>query len=319
MTFSLVARDPANGDLGVVVASKFLAVGSVVPWAQAGVGAIATQAYANVRYGPDGLAALAAGGSAPAVLDALVAADDLRDERQAGVVDAAGRPASWTGGGCLPWAGGRTGDGYAAQGNILAGAVVIDALVEAYLRSTADAFAERLLDGLLAADRAGGDARGRQSAAILVVRPGGGYGGGDDRLVDLRVDDHDDPVPELRRAVGVWRLLMEAPAPHELVPIDAPLATELRAHLTALGWAPGRDDPLAASMRGAMAATPRIGTARPADQDWDAGWDAALVAWMGVANLEARTAAAGWLDPQVRAVLAGAAREPGPDGRRPTG
>ncbi len=317
MTFSLVARDPASGDLGVVVASKFLAVGSVVPWARAGVGAIATQAYANVRYGPDGLAALADGDDAATVLATLTAADELRAERQAGIVDATGRAATYTGTDCLPWAGGRSGEGVAAQGNILAGSGVVEALVEAYLGSTSDTFAGRLLDGLLAADRAGGDARGRQSAAILVVRVEGGYAGGDDRFVDLRVDDHDDPVPELQRTYDVWRLLMEPPALDALVPIDATLAAELRAHLTALGWAPGRDDPRADAVRAAIAGEPRLGDARPWTPDWDAAWDTALVAWMGTANLESRLAAPGWLDPRVRAVLAEQATTPGPDGRRP--
>ena len=317
MTFSLVAHDPDSGDLGVVVASRFLAVGSVVPWATAGVGAIATQAYANVRYGPEGLAALAGGDGAEVVLAVLTAGDELREDRQAGIVDAAGGSASHTGAQCLPWAGGRTGHGFAAQGNILAGPGVVDAMVDAYLASSVDTFAGRLLEGLLAGDRAGGDVRGRQSAAILVVRTDGGYGGGDDRLVDLRVDDHLDPVPELQRAYGVWRLLMEPPAIDELVPIDAALATELRVHLTTLGWAPGRDDALAASMRGLMGSATRIGTPRPLGDEWDAAWDAALVAWMGVANLEARTAAPGWLDPRVLAELAASARQPGPAGRRP--
>jgi uncharacterized Ntn-hydrolase superfamily protein len=307
MTFSLVARDPTTGDLGVAVASKFLAVGSVVPWAQAGVGAIATQAYANVRYGPDGLAALAAGVPASEVLAGLTTSDELRADRQAGLVDGHGGAASHTGSACLPWAGGRTGEGYAAQGNLLAGPGVVDALIEAYVGSDGPTFAARLLDGLLAADRAGGDARGRQSAALLVVRAGGGYAGGDDRLVDLRVDDHVDPVPELQRLYDVWRLLLEPPTVDELVPIDAGLATKLRRQLTTLGWAPGRDDALATSIRATLDGTPRIGEARPWREDWDAAWDGALATWMGVANLEARTAAPGWIDPCVLEALAAAA------------
>lgn len=317
MTYSLVARDPADGDLGVVVASKFLAAGSVVPWARAGVGAIATQAYANVRYGPDGLAALAEGVEAATVLTGLTAGDELRAERQVGIVDGAGRAATYTGAACLSWAGGRAAEGFAAQGNILAGPSVLDALVEAYLGSSADTFAGRLLDGLLAADRAGGDARGRQSAAILVVRADGGYAGGDDRFIDLRVDDHVDPVPELRRTYDVWRLLMEPPAPDALVPIDATVAAELQAHLTALGWAPGREDPRADAIRSALAGEPRVGEPRPWTAEWDAAWDAALVGWMGMANLEARLAAPGWLDPRVRTVLDEHAGAPGPGGRRP--
>jgi uncharacterized Ntn-hydrolase superfamily protein len=303
MTFSIVVRDPSSGDLAVAVASKFLAVGSVVPWAEAGVGAIATQSYANVRYGPDGLDALRSGIAAPDVLDALVAGDDLRSERQAGVVDAEGRAATWTGDGCMPWAGGRIAEGCAVQGNILTGPEVVDAMLGTYRSSDAGSLAERALAALLAGDRAGGDARGRQSAALLVVRDGGGYAGGNDRLIDLRADDHPDPVPELGRLLATWRLLMERPAVEDLVPIDDVLAEELHERLTGLGWAPGRDDALAASVRSAMGGQPRVGTPRPATERWDAAWDGALLGWMGVANLEERAAAPGWIDPQVLAVL----------------
>ena len=298
MTFSIVARDPATGDLGVAVASKFLAVGSVVPWATAGVGAIATQALANVAFGPHGLAALAGGDAAESVLSALTDADEGRADRQVGVVDAAGRASTFTGTGCLPWAGGRTGDGVAVQGNILTGPEVVEAVLDVYSGSAAP-FPDRLLEALLAGDRAGGDARGRQSAALLVVRDGAGYGGANDRWLDLRVDDHPDPVPELQRVLGVWRLLYERPEPDDLVPIDAVLASELRDRLTRAGWAPGRDDAFAAAIQRAIGGAARIGEPRDAGDDWDAVWDAALVTWMGVANLEERTAAAGWIDPVV--------------------
>ncbi len=298
MTFSIVARDPATGDLGVAVASKFLAVGSVVPWARAGVGAIATQALANVAFGPDGLAALAGGDAAESVLSALTDADEGRADRQVGVVDAAGRASTFTGTGCLTWAGGRTGDGVAVQGNILTGPEVVEAVLDVYSGSAAP-FPDRLLEALLAGDRAGGDARGRQSAALLVVRDGAGYGGANDRWLDLRVDDHPDPVPELQRVLGVWRLLYERPEPDDLVPIDAALASELRDRLTRAGWAPGRDDAFAAAIQRAIGGAARIGEPRDAGDDWDAVWDAALVTWMGVANLEERTAAAGWIDPVV--------------------
>ena len=298
MTFSIVARDPATGDLGVAVASKFLAVGSVVPLARAGVGAIATQALANVAFGPDGLAALAGGDAAESVLSALTDADEGRADRQVGVVDAAGRASTFTGTGCLPWAGGRTGDGVAVQGNILTGPEVVEAVLDVYSGSAAP-FPDRLLEALLAGDRAGGDARGRQSAALLVVRDGAGYGGANDRWLDLRVDDHPDPVPELQRVLGVWRLLYERPEPDDLVPIDAALASELRDRLTRAGWAPGRDDAFAAAIQRAIGGAARIGEPRDAGDDWDAVWDAALVPWMGVANLEERTAAAGWIDPVV--------------------
>ncbi len=176
------------------MASKFLAVGSVVPWARAGVGAVATQAWANVGYGPDGLAALARGDDAAAVVAALTGADEAATERQLGIVDARGGSASHTGTGCLTWAGGRTAMDVAIQGNILTGPDVVAAMLDAF--TTAEGpLPDRLLVALLAGDRAGGDARGRQSAALLVVRDAAGYGGGDDRWIDLRVDDHPDPVP----------------------------------------------------------------------------------------------------------------------------
>lgn len=306
MTFSIVARDPDNGDLGVAVASKFLAVGSVVPWARAGVGAIATQALANVTYGPDGLVALELGANAEATLARLVDADEGGSDRQLGIVDARGGSASHTGSGCLHWAGGRVADGVAVQGNILTGPDVVDAMLTAF-EGASGPLPDRLLTTLLAGDRAGGDARGRQSAALLVVRAGGGYGGTTDRWIDLRVDDHDDPVPELRRLHDVWRLLSERPEPGDLLPIDATLAPELRERLTRAGWAPGRDDRFAASIRGAIAGVTRIGEPRDAGPEWDATWDSALLTWMGVANLEERTAASGWIDPVVLEQLRAAA------------
>jgi uncharacterized Ntn-hydrolase superfamily protein len=308
MTFSMVALDPETGDLGVAVASKFLAVGGVVPWAAAGSGAVATQALANVRYGPDGLAALARGDAAAMVVEALTSADPGASQRQLGVVDARGGAATHSGAGCLPWAGGATGSGYAAQGNILTGPEVVDAMVAAFVSSTGP-LPDRLLASLLAGDLAGGDRRGRQSAALLVVRAGGGYGEADDRWIDLRVDDHRDPVPEMIRLLGIWRTLMERPDPADLLAIDRALASELRDRLRRLGWAPappGVREPEAefrARIRAELAAVPRVGERRPVTDDWDAAWDAALVGWMGVANLENRTAAVGWLDPKVLEIL----------------
>jgi uncharacterized Ntn-hydrolase superfamily protein len=305
MTFSIVARDPVTDDLGVAVASKFLAVGSVVPWARAGVGAVATQALANVRYGPDGLAALATGDDAAAVVAALTGADAGAAQRQLGVVDARAGSATYTGDGCLPWAGGRTGASFAVQGNILTGPEVVDAIVDAFLAADGP-LPDRLLAALLAGDRAGGDRRGRQSAALLVVRADGGYGEGDDRWIDLRVDDHPDPVPELIRVHGVWRVLMERPEPADLLPIDDALARELRERLTRLCWAPDAadaDEAFRARMRAELASVSRIGVPRPPTEAWGEAWDAALLGWMGVANLEARTAAAGWIDPAVLAIL----------------
>jgi len=231
MTFSIVAR--ADGQWGVAVASKFLAVGAAVPAAQWGVGAIATQSYANLAYRPDGLRLLAAGKSAQEVLDALTAGDELREKRQAGVV---GRDdqATWTGEGCHPWAGGRTGEGWAAQGNILTGPEVVDA-VAATFEATTGTLAQRLTAALLAGDRAGGDKRGRQSAALLVVSEAGGYGGGSDVLVDLRVDDHPDPVPELGRLLDLHALYFGKTT--EVLPLTGDLAQEVADRLNRLGHA----------------------------------------------------------------------------------
>jgi uncharacterized Ntn-hydrolase superfamily protein len=298
MTFSIVAHDPETGDLGVAVASKFLAVGSVVPWARAGVGAVATQAWANVSYGSEGLELLDAGVAPTTAIERLTSADDGRIHRQLGLVDATGRSATYTGSGCFPWAGGRAVEGLAAQGNILAGPEVVDALIETF-RGAAGTLTDRLLAALLAADRTGGDARGRESAAVLIVRADAGYNGGNDRWIDLRVDDHPDPVPELARLYGVWRLLSEPPEAAELMPIDDALASELRTRLARAGWGPGRDDSVAAVIRAATADSRRIGDPRPPTDGWTAEWDAELLAWMGFANLEERAAAVGWIDPQV--------------------
>lgn len=207
-TFSIVARDPNTGDLGIAVASKFLAVGAVVPWAKAGVGAVATQSHANVAYGPDGLALLASGKSATEALAALTKADERRDTRQAGIVDAKGRASTFTGTQCFAWAGGKTGEGWAAQGNTLAGEGVVGAMGEAFEKARASGkgeLAEWLMSALAAGDAAGGDRRGRQSAALLVVRAKGGFQGGNDRYIDLRVDDHAAPVPELTRLLRLHR------------------------------------------------------------------------------------------------------------------
>ena len=232
MTFSIVAR--ADDQWGVAVASKFLAVGAAVPAAQHGVGAIATQSYANLAYRPDGLAHLASGMSAQQTLDALTSADELREQRQAGIVDRDGNAATFTGSQCNPWAGGRTGDGWAAQGNILTGPEVVDALAEAF-ESTTGPLALRLARALEAGDRAGGDRRGRQSAALLVVSQAGGYGGGSDVLVDLRVDDHPDPVPELLRLLDLHELYFGTP--EQVLPLEGELAREVADRLARLGHA----------------------------------------------------------------------------------
>ena len=239
MTFSVVGR---QGDaVGVAVASKFLAVGAMVPAARAGVGAVATQSYANLAYRADGLSRLAGGRTSQQVLDELTAGDDGRDQRQAGVVGVgptAGPGATFTGAACHDWAGGRAGDDYAVQGNILVGPEVVDAMEQAWLAGAAGGgpeLPERLLATLAAGDDAGGDRRGRQSAALLVVRPGGGYGG-DDTEVDLRVDDHPSPVPELRRLLDLHRLYFGAPDPATLLPLEGALAAEVAELLDTLGY-----------------------------------------------------------------------------------
>jgi uncharacterized Ntn-hydrolase superfamily protein len=200
-TFSIVAADPAAGEVGVAVASRFFAVGSVVPYARAGVGAVATQASADTSYGPRGLELMAAGASAAETMAILTRADGDAGRRQAGFVTAAGEAATWSGPDCNAWAGGRSGPGYAVQGNIMTGEPVVAAMERAFLDSAGRPLAERLYAALAAGDAAGGDSRGKQSASLMVARAGGGYGGKDDRAVDLRVDDHAEPIVELGRLV----------------------------------------------------------------------------------------------------------------------
>ena len=234
-TFSIVARDPQNGDLGVAVQSKFLAVGSVVSWARAGAGAIATQALANISYGPGGLRLLEQGLSAEAVLNQLVAADADRDHRQLGIVDRDGRAAAYTGSACLDWAGHETGDGFACQGNILAGPEVVRAMAERFHQSDGE-LAERLVTAMHAGQEAGGDRRGRQSAALYVARTGGSYGGLLDRYIDLRVDDHPDPIVELERILQLHRFYLTRPADDQFLPIDEAVAAEIQDMLRDLGY-----------------------------------------------------------------------------------
>ena len=204
-TFSIVGYDAATGELGIAVQSKFFAVGSVVPWAKAGVGAIATQASANTTFGPKGLELLAAGNDPEETLKRLLAADDGRDRRQVGLVDARGRSVSYTGTECQPWAGGESGASFAAQGNILTGEEVVAGMARAY-RETEGMLGEKLMRALEAGQAAGGDSRGMQSAAILIVKEKSGYGGFDDRYCDLRVDDHVAPIAELRRIFDMWKI-----------------------------------------------------------------------------------------------------------------
>jgi uncharacterized Ntn-hydrolase superfamily protein len=268
MTFSIVARSADGQSWGVAVASKFLAVGSAVPAAAAGIGALATQAAANVAYKHDGLALLTSGATADETLRRLLDGDPGRDERQLGIVDAAGRSATFTGSGCLDWAGGIARDGYALQGNILTGPEVLYEMEAAWLDSAPDApLARRLLAALTAGDAAGGDSRGRQSAALRVVREGAGYGGLDDTAVDLRVDDHPVPVGELARLLDLNDLYLTASTEQERIPVTAELRAELEGRSNSAGF---RD----------------------------------FAAWVGTENYEMRVAEDGtWIDQKVLAIF----------------
>ena len=234
-TYSIAACDLDAGQWGVATQSKFLAVGSVVPWAEPKVGAIATQAYANPRYGSEGLKLLREGLSAEEVVERLTSADDGRDQRQLGIVDREGRSASFTGAECLEWAGGKTGPCYAAQGNILVSAETVDAIAETF-ESSKGPLAERLLDCLDAAQAAGGDRRGQQSAALLVVEEDGGYAQLSDTVVELRVEDHERPLEELRRIYRLHEALFGETPRDEWLTVDEALANELRERLAKLGY-----------------------------------------------------------------------------------
>ena len=279
MTFSIVGWDPFAGpEWGVAVASKFLSVGAIVPLAKAGVGAIATQAFPNVAFGPEGLAYLESGVDASGTLAALLEADPLRSQRQVGLVDARGGTATSTGEDCFDWAGGRAGLGYACQGNIVTGPEVIEAMGASF-ESSQGTLARRLFQALVAGDAAGGDRRGRQSAALLVVRADGGYAGASDVAVDLRVDDHAHPLGELDRLMGVHELLFPNPASLEWVEIKAPLPARIRRALTARGI--------------------ETGTGRGYSDDLRK----ALRAWVGLENLEHRWSDEAMIDQTVLDLL----------------
>jgi len=237
-TFSIVAFDPPTASFGIAVQSKFLAVGAVVPWALAGIGAIATQARANTTYGPEGLALLESGMSAEDVVKRLTDADRDRDQRQLGVVDRLGHSAAYTGRACLDWAGQRCGENFTCQGNILAGPAVVEGMARGYT-DAAGPFPERLVAALAAGQEAGGDRRGKESAALLVVREKGGYAGLSDRAVDLRVDDHPDPISELARILALHRLYFSPVRKEDAVPLDGVLKQEMAEGLRALGYESG--------------------------------------------------------------------------------
>jgi len=236
-TFSIVAYDPEAEEWGVTVQSKFLAVGPVVPWAQAKVGAIATQAYANTSYGPQGLELLRSGLSAQEALERLISEDEGREHRQVGIVDAEGRAAAFTGKECYAWAGHTVGEGYACQGNILAGEAVVASMAEAFLQ-TQGSLAERLIAALRAGQEAGGDRRGQQSAALLVVKEKGGYGGFTDHLIDLRVDDHPEPIEELARLLRLQQLYFGETT--ETIELGESEIEAVQKMLKALGYYQGR-------------------------------------------------------------------------------
>jgi len=276
MTFSIVARSADGAFHGVAVASKFLGVGAAVPAAQADVGALATQSYANLAYRPQGLSLLATGVSAAGTVAGLTAADDGRTSRQLGVVGPTGDGATFTGDACHAWAGGVAGDGYAIQGNILTGPEVVAAMERAWHASAAEPrLSRRLLAALRAGDEAGGDRRGRQSAALLVVARGQGYGGTSDVVADLRVDDHADPLAELARLLDLHTLYFDKPVPETLLDLTGELGDEVRGRLAGLGH-PSADGP--------------------------DGLDAALAGWAGIENLEERIVP-GRVDPLVLARL----------------
>jgi uncharacterized Ntn-hydrolase superfamily protein len=271
-TYSIVACDLEAAEWGVAVQSKFLAVGAGVPAAEPHVGAIATQALANMRYGPNGLALLRDGLSAEEVVARLTQADEGRADRQLGVVDAQGRAATYTGESCLDWAGGIVGDGYAAQGNILVSEATVTALGRVFQETAGKPLAERLLEALAAAQVAGGDRRGQQSAALLVVRKDGGYMGTTDAVADLRVDDHPAPIEELGRIYAMHDLLFGQTPEEEWLEVDERLALELRERLDALGYE---------------------------DEDLER----AFLEWAGTENLEERVKGTDRLDPVVLAEL----------------
>ncbi len=275
-TFSIVAVDPEAGEAGVAVQSKFLAAGAIVPWARGGVGAVATQAMAEVTFGVRGLDLLAEGLEPQAALDRLLSDDERREHRQVGIVDMAGRSASFTGSECFEWAGGETGDGFCCQGNILAGPDVVAGMADAYRLGRADGapLADRLVEALRAGQAAGGDRRGQEAAGLLVVKPGAGYGGNHDRWIDLRVDHDDRPIEELAKLLELHRLYFGRPVDSELITVDAALADEIRSSLSSLGKLP---------------------------QDAEL-WDA-LEDYMGWENLEERWAGPGRVDPRVLAYL----------------
>ncbi|MEJ2636092.1 MAG: DUF1028 domain-containing protein [Calditrichia bacterium] len=280
-TFSIVAHDSATGELGVAVASRFFAVGTVVPWARAGVGAVATQSFANTSFGWRGLDLMESGLTPDEALQNLLRNDDNPSQRQVGIVGADGSSATYTGGNCLSWAGGRHGTNYAVQGNILAGEAVVAGMEKAFLE-TQGSLAQRMYAALLAGEKNGGDSRGKQSAALLVVKEGAGYGGYTDRAIDIRVDDSQEPFKELGRLLKMaemnyawnegWTLFTkDQPAealPHMEDAIRiAPDNPELLYDLAVIRLAAGKQEKSLAALKKAIQLNPKLKKQASVDKD----------------------------------------------------
>ncbi len=283
-TFSIIAHDPQVQEWGVAVQSKFLAAAAVVPWARAGIGAVATQAMANMGYGPEGLDLMAQGKSAREVIAHLTDHDEDAQHRQVAAIDVRGTAAAFTGEACLDWAGHVCGDGYSCQGNILVGPEVVKDMAAEFDNSSGP-LADRMVSAMRAGQAAGGDRRGQQSAGLLVVREGGSYGGYLDRYIDLRVDDHDEPIEELARLLELFYLYFKRPDPGSLLPIEGDVAGEVLAHLSTLGF---DVDPQAR---------------------FDESAQRALDHWVGQENFEERMPGPGVIDPEVLGYLNVQAKE----------
>src|SRR5579872_722018 len=277
-TFSIAACDPNAAEVGVAVQSKFLAVGAAVPWVTGGVGAVATQAWANTSYGPRALRLLEEGQHPKGIIELLTSSDEHADQRQVGIVDAKGRSASFTGDHCLDWAGGIAAPNFAVQGNILAGKAVVEDMGRAF-ETTRGVLADRMIAALRAGQAAGGDRRGQQSAALYIAKPAGGYGGFNDRYIDLRVDDHATPIEELARLLELHKLYFFKAEPHDLMTIDSKLGEELARLLVSAG------------------------ALDPAHRAFDAAAKQALVDFMHRENLEERVRDDGMIDRQTLAHL----------------
>ncbi|MCP3030590.1 DUF1028 domain-containing protein [Halobacillus sp. A1] len=272
-TYSIVAADPSTGEVGVAVQSKFLGVGAVVPYAKAGVGAVATQAFANPAYGPDGLEHLSSGLNAEQTIDQLIKSDPGASERQIGVVDFQGNAATYTGEDCYDWAGGITGKHFAAQGNILVNEETVTEMGKAFENAKGN-LSERLLAALQSAQKAGGDRRGKQSAALYVVKEKGGYGGLSDVLVDLRVDDHQEPIKELERIFLLHQLYFSESKPEQIQQLKGGVKEEVGYHLYRVGY---------------------LKDSNPNDKDLYKG----LTTFLHTENFEEREQKQGWIDREV--------------------